>query len=180
MSCTPPRLFRSVHPVHQIFFQFQKLRPYTGIQIVRAPTNDTGFGFVSPRRAPQMFVVITIALSGWTAMPYSHARRHVCGTTTPLSCGATPPRSLPSLKSHDERPEERPEIAIKPGQICEFHEAKSLPILGLVAGVEWKAKGGHRILIDDEAGVRHGERSRIPHPLLAGVLHTPRMRASTC
>jgi hypothetical protein len=56
----------------------------------------------------------------------------------------------------DERPEERPEININKMAIVEFHDAKNpKPILGIVQGAEYKAKGGARIQILDASGSMH-------------------------
>ena len=53
----------------------------------------------------------------------------------------------------DERPEVRPEIQINKNAVVEFHSGKkSSPILGLVQGAEYKAKGGARIIIIDASG----------------------------
>lgn len=90
-----------------------------------------------------------------TAVCGFHATSRLSPTRSPLAI---------SLKSApDERPEERPEIALKPGMICEFHDAKSPPILGLVEGVEWKAKGGARIMLVDQSGTKHAVKENAIH-----------------
>jgi len=59
----------------------------------------------------------------------------------------------------EERPEMRPEVQINKNSIVEFHEkhgsGAAPPILGLVTGAEYKAKGGARVQIVDSAGVVH-------------------------
>ena len=60
----------------------------------------------------------------------------------------------------DEEPAERPEINIALNSIVEFQDPKqsngaAAAVLGLVRGVEYKAKGGARIQLVDATGVMH-------------------------
>merc|ERR1719506_2843313 len=63
------------------------------------------------------------------------------------------------------RPEERPDIKINKGAIVEFHDPKrdARPILGLVEGAEYKAKGGARIMLIDAAGDKHAVKESAIH-----------------
>jgi len=69
-------------------------------------------------------------------------------------------RSIELKKSPDEAPEERPEIQFNANSIVEFNGPKhgngaAPPSLGIVKGVEYKAKGGARIQIMDVGGSMH-------------------------
>jgi hypothetical protein len=93
-----------------------------------------------------MATVIACAVAlGFTASPHA-----------PL-----PMRARVTMKNTpDERPEQRPEIQISKNSIVEFHDPKhgsgsTPPILGLVQGAEYKAKGGARIMVVDAAGATH-------------------------
>ena len=71
-------------------------------------------------------------------------------------------------KAPDEAPEERPEVNVAQNSICEFHEHRAggggaAPLLGLVQGVEYKAKGGARIQIMDASGSVHTVREQDIH-----------------
>jgi hypothetical protein len=67
----------------------------------------------------------------------------------------------------EERPEERPEVNINKNSIVEFHEkhgsGAAPPILGLVTGAEYKAKGGARIQIVDSTGSVHSVKENTIH-----------------
>jgi len=68
----------------------------------------------------------------------------------------------------EERPEQRPEININKGQIVEFHDpthggGSVKPVLGLVEGAEYKAKGGARIMIVDADGAKHSVKESSIH-----------------
>jgi hypothetical protein len=60
----------------------------------------------------------------------------------------------------DAAPEERPEINIRPGAICEFHDpkhgaGKQTAVLGVVKEASYKSKGGARLTIVDANGIEH-------------------------
>lgn len=105
-----------------------------------------------------MFIITTVALSAWT-LPSPHVRV----VQAPLTRAAVSLKAAP-----DERPEERPEINIKAGNIVEFHDpkhgnSKCAAVLGLVEGAEYKAKGGARIMIVDANGDKHAVKESAIH-----------------
>lgn len=84
--------------------------------------------------------------------------------TSPALMHGSQPNALRSClsmkKSPDETPEQRPECQVQIDSIVEFHDPKhgagaATPVLGLVKGVEYKAKGGARVQIVDAAGGMH-------------------------
>jgi hypothetical protein len=92
----------------------------------------------------------------------------LCAAWVPLPA-VRPIRSQPLVartsvlnlkKAPDETPEERPQVQISDNAIVEFNDPKhgsgaAPSILGLVKGVEYKAKGGARIQIMDANGAMH-------------------------
>jgi hypothetical protein len=63
-------------------------------------------------------------------------------------------------KSPESRPEERPQLSMDMNSIVEFHDPRHgsgecVPVLGLVSGLEYKAKGGARLQIVDGKGQTH-------------------------
>jgi len=67
----------------------------------------------------------------------------------------------------DERPQIRPEVHINTNSIVEFHDKHGAgaapPLLGLVTGAEYKAKGGARIQIVDSSGAVHSVKENSIH-----------------
>jgi hypothetical protein len=96
-----------------------------------------------------------LAMIGTVALAWAASSRHVCTTTSVVRT-----RRCAMASSPDERPEQRPEIKINKDAIVEFHDPKhgsgaQRPVLGLVQGAEYKAKGGARIMIIDAQGGKH-------------------------
>merc|ERR1719473_2156270 len=103
-----------------------------------------------------MLVTLVALATGWTLHPSCTSRAHP-------RCRALAMKAAP-----DERPEERPEISLKKGMIVEFHDPKHgggspRPILGLVEGAEYKAKGGARIMLIDSSGGKHAVKEQAMH-----------------
>ena len=71
-------------------------------------------------------------------------------------------------KAPEERPQERPEPTVDEGSIIEFHDPAhghhaAEPVLGIVQGVEYKAKGGARYQIVDASGSMHAVAEKAVH-----------------
>ena len=104
-----------------------------------------------------MSATTTCLLLGLTASTLGFSVDTMCAAHDQFRLGTHVVRACTVLKATpDERPEERPEIQINKNAIVEFHDPKrATPILGLVQGAEYKAKGGARIQIIDAAGSVH-------------------------
>jgi hypothetical protein len=106
-------------------------------------------------------VPLNVALLGWVASPLllSHGRYASTQVVAHGRCAATHHTWLRTVMkaTPDETPEIRPEISINKMAVVEFHDdsKKGTPILGLVQGAEYKAKGGARIMITDASGGTH-------------------------
>jgi len=105
-----------------------------------------------------VFALLSSSLlaAGWV-LPTPRA-----STTTAIRASTTNVRAtrLALKKAPDAAPEERPEVQISTNSIVEFNDAKhgsgqQPAVLGLVKGVEYKAKGGARIQIMDASSAMH-------------------------
>merc|ERR550514_1339595 len=104
-----------------------------------------------------MISLAVVAALGWTPTP-----------TLPWSRGRATARIVMMKASPDDTPEVRPEININKNSIVEFHDPKhgngaAPPVLGIVQGAEYKAKGGARILILDADGTTHQVKEAAVH-----------------
>ena len=69
---------------------------------------------------------------------------------------------------NDDSRDERVMPKVDVGSICEFHDPKhgsgsAPPVLGVVKGVEFKAKGGARIMLTDADGNQHAVAEKALH-----------------
>jgi hypothetical protein len=95
-----------------------------------------------------MFGALIILQLGFTAPPTRLAYTRASATS----------RCAVALKNTpDDTPEIRPDIQVSKMSVVEFHDdnKKGTPVLGLVEGAEYKAKGGARIMIIDASGSKH-------------------------
>ena len=104
-----------------------------------------------------MLCVALLPLLSWMPLP---------GTTIRAA-----PYALRMKAAPPDAPEERelPSIAI--GSICEFHDPKHgagavKPVLGIVQSLEFKSKGGARIILADAAGGTHTVAEKALHIIL--------------
>jgi len=88
-----------------------------------------------------------------------------------LAASSTTSRGAVRMKKveQDEDRNDLPNIAA--GSICEFHDPKhgagnAPPVLGVVESVEFKTKGGARIILKDESGTTHTVAEKMLHIVL--------------
>jgi hypothetical protein len=105
-----------------------------------------------------LFVSALLPLLAYTPGPYVslHTARSVV-------------TRMKQAPAEEKEPVELPKIST--GSICEFHDPKHgagacPPVLGIVQGVEAKAKGGARILLVDESGGKHSVGEKAIHIVL--------------
>ena len=104
-----------------------------------------------------LLAYLAVPLLAWTPLP---------GTTLRASQSIVRMKQAPA-----DAPEERemPNIAV--GSICEFHDPKhgngaAKPVMGVVQSLEFKAKGGCRIILEDGFGSTHTVAEKALHIIL--------------
>jgi hypothetical protein len=105
-----------------------------------------------------MALALAVSALSWLHAPYAPALRSTKSSRNVVRMKKAP----------DERPEERPQLNFDANSIVEFHDPKhgsgdQVPVLGLIQGIEFKAKGGARLQIVDANGNAHAVAEKAIH-----------------
>ena len=113
---------------------------------------------LSPIAHPMFSPLLTISLA-FAPSPMLFHTRLTSTSVVSMKKGAA---------DNDDSRDERVMPKVDVGSICEFHDPKhgsgsAPPVLGVVKGVEFKAKGGARIMLTDADGNQHAVAEKALH-----------------